>query len=146
MNRKETRGRRTSYAQRIVGILAVSAQAFGLAACGKTEAPAPTGQGQGTSLEQPERPDTAGTQKEKPGASAQDDAKITAQVVDRLDKDPELAGSKIEVDTVDGKVTLDGPAPSTIARDRAETIARAVSGVTEVSNQLLVTGHSNSSS
>ena len=37
-----------------------------------------------------------------------------------------------------GKVTLQGPAPSTEARQRAEAIAKAVKGVSSVSNQLVV--------
>jgi osmotically-inducible protein OsmY len=70
---------------------------------------------------------------------AMDDAAITAQVSAGLAKDPDLSAVKINVDTVHGKVTLNGPAPSTVARDRAETIAKGVSGVTSVSNQLVVT-------
>ena len=46
---------------------------------------------------------------------------------------------EVSVGVVNGKVTLTGPAPSTVARDRAETIAKGVSGVTSVSNQLVVT-------
>ena len=67
-----------------------------------------------------------------------DDATITAQVNAGLAKDPDLSAVKINVDTVNGKVTLNGPAPSTVARDRAETIAKAVTGVTAVNNQLVV--------
>ena len=67
-----------------------------------------------------------------------DDASITAQVNAGLAKDPDLSAVKINVDTVNGKVTLNGPAPSTVARDRAETIAKAVGGVTSVNNQLVV--------
>ena len=68
-----------------------------------------------------------------------DDATITAQVNAGLAKDPDLSALKINVDTVNGKVTLIGPAPSTVARDRAETIAKSVTGVTSVNNQLVVT-------
>jgi osmotically-inducible protein OsmY len=68
-----------------------------------------------------------------------DDAGITAQINASLAKDPDLSAAKINVDTVNGRVTLNGPAPSTVARERAETIAKAVSGVTSVNNQLVVT-------
>ena len=68
-----------------------------------------------------------------------DDATITAQVNAGLAKDPDLSALKINVDTVNGKVTLNGPAPSTVARDRAETIAKSVTGVTSANNQLVVT-------
>jgi hyperosmotically inducible protein len=36
-------------------------------------------------------------------------------------------------------VTLNGPAPTTVARDRAETLAKSVEGVAAVNNQLVVT-------
>ena len=68
-----------------------------------------------------------------------DDATITAKVNATLAKDPDLSALKINVDTVGGKVTLNGPAPTTVARDRAETLAKSVEGVTAVNNQLVVT-------
>ena len=71
-------------------------------------------------------------------ATLASDAGITAQVKAGLAKDSDLSALKIDVDTVDGKVTLNGPAPTTVARDRAETLAKAVAGVTSVNNQLVV--------
>ena len=175
-------------AHRVVSLLAVSALALGLAACGKTEEPT-VGQRLDSAVEKTEQADleplvgdevgaeqiadvveawtgiptgrllqgeaamqSAETKMEKGAASAEatakqaadtakgaiDDASITAQVNAGLAKDPDLSALKINVDTVNGKVTLNGPAPSTVARDRAETIAKAVSGVTSVNNQLVV--------
>ena len=69
---------------------------------------------------------------------AMDDAAITARVNAGLAKDSDLSALKINVDTVNGQVTLSGPAPSAVARDRAEAIAKAVKGVTAVKNQLVV--------
>lgn len=150
-------------AHRIASILAVSALALGLAACSKTEEPT-VGQRLDSAVEKTEQAaadarakaeaamQSAETKMEKGAASAEatakqaadtakgaiDDATITAQVNAGLAKDPDLSAVKINVDTVNGKVTLNGPAPSTVARDRAETIAKAVSGVTSVNNQLVV--------
>ncbi|MCZ8218973.1 MAG: BON domain-containing protein [Acidovorax sp.] len=150
-------------AHRVASLLAVSALALGLAACSKTEEPT-VGQRLDSAVEKTEQAaadarakaeaamQSAETKMEKGAASADatakqaadtakgaiDDATITAQVNAGLAKDPDLSAVKINVDTVNGKVTLNGPAPSTMARDRAETIAKAISGVTAVNNQLVV--------
>lgn len=67
-----------------------------------------------------------------------DDAAITAQVSAGLAKDPTLSALKIDVDTRDGVVTLNGPAPTQEAKDRATAIAQGVKGVSSVMNQLSV--------
>jgi len=67
-----------------------------------------------------------------------DDATITAEVNAGLAKDSTLSALKINVDTQAGKVTLRGPAPSSMAKDRATEIAKAVKGVNAVDNQLTV--------
>jgi hyperosmotically inducible periplasmic protein len=149
---------------RIASVLAVSALALGLAACSKTEEPT-VGQRLDSAVEKTEQAaadarvkaesamQSAETKMEQGAANAEatakeaantakgaiDDATITAQVNAGLAKDPDLSALKINVDTVNGKVTLNGPAPSTVARDRAETIAKGVGGVTSVNNQLVVT-------
>ena len=151
-------------AHRIASILAVSALALGLAACGKTEERT-VGQRLDSAVERTEQAaadarvkaesamQSAETKMEQGAANAEatakdaantakgaiDDATITAQVNAGLAKDPDLSALKINVDTVNGKVTLNGPAPSAVARDRAETIAKSVTGVTSVNNQLVVT-------
>lgn len=151
-------------AHRIASILAVSALALGLAACGKTEEPT-VGQRLDSAVEKTEQAaadarvkaesamQSAETKMEQGAANAEatakdaantakgaiDDATITAQVNAGLAKDPDLSALKINVDTVNGKVTLNGPAPSTVARDRAETIAKSVTGVTSVNYQLVFT-------
>ena len=142
--------------QRFASILAVSALALGLSACGKTEDPT-VGQRMDTVPERTEQSaatttPSVETRMEQSAASAGnavsnageramgaiDDATITAKVNAELARDADLSALKINVDTVNGKVTLNGPAPTTVARDRAETIAKAVEGVTEVNNQLVV--------
>lgn len=71
-------------------------------------------------------------------AEAVGDAAITASVSAGLAKDADLSAIKINVDTKDGVVTLNGPAPSAAAKERAETIAKAVDGVKSVENKLEV--------
>lgn len=150
-------------AHRIASILAVSALALGLSACGKNEEPT-VGQRLDSAVEKTEQAaadarvkaestmQNAENKMEQSAANAEasakqaatdakgaiDDAAITAKVNASLAKDPDLSALKINVDTVNGKVTLNGPAPTTVARDRAETIAKAVDGVTAVNNQLVV--------
>lgn len=67
-----------------------------------------------------------------------DDAAITTAVNAALVKDKDLSALKIDVDTKAGVVTLYGPAPSASARERATTIAKGVTGVTSVNNQLVI--------
>ncbi|MES2531100.1 MAG: BON domain-containing protein [Pseudomonadota bacterium] len=78
----------------------------------------------------------------KQGASdaknAVDDAAITAQVSAGLAKDADLSAIKINVDTKGGVVRLQGPAPTSAAKDRAEQIAKGVTGVSSVDNELEV--------
>ena len=69
-----------------------------------------------------------------------DDAGITASVKTDLAKDSELSALAINVDTKDGVVTLNGPAPNEAAKARAETIAKAAKGVKSVDNKLVVKG------
>lgn len=67
-----------------------------------------------------------------------DDAVITTAVNVSLAKDPDLSAIKINVDTKDGVVTLNGPAPTAAAKDKATELARQVKGVASVNNQLVV--------
>ena len=139
--------------QRIASVLAVSALALGLAACGKTEEPT-VGQRMDSAVEKTEQAaadarvkadnamqnaDNTAKDAANSAMTAVDDATITARVNASLAQDPDLSALKINVDTVNGKVTLNGPAPTTVARDRAESLAKAVDGVTAVNNQLVVT-------
>jgi hyperosmotically inducible periplasmic protein len=64
---------------------------------------------------------------------------ITAAVKARLIADQRTSGFDINVDTKgEGKVVLRGTAPSEDSRDAAAAIAKAVTGVTEVRNDLIV--------
>jgi hyperosmotically inducible periplasmic protein len=66
------------------------------------------------------------------------DTAITASVKTDLLKDPDLSVLKIDVDTRDGVVTLNGLAGNEEARNRAEKMASSVKGVKEVRNFLTV--------
>lgn len=67
-----------------------------------------------------------------------DDAGITTRIKARFFEDKEVAGSSISVETLNGTVMLSGFAKSTLEKQRAETIARSVSGVREVKNQISI--------
>lgn len=68
------------------------------------------------------------------------DAAITASVNAALARDPNLSALRIDVDTVNGTVSLKGTAPDQAARQRATELASSVKGVTSVDNQLEVRG------
>lgn len=70
-------------------------------------------------------------------ANTVDDVAITASVSAALVKDPDLSAIKINVDTKNGSVSLNGPAPSVAAKERATSIAQGVKGVTSVINNLV---------
>lgn len=73
-------------------------------------------------------------------AATMDDVSITSAVSAELARDPDLSALKINVDTKNGKVTLNGPASSMPAKEKATTLAKAVKGVTSVDNKLVVKG------
>jgi osmotically-inducible protein OsmY len=65
------------------------------------------------------------------------DAAITASIKTDFLKDPDLSVFKIDVDTKDGVVTLNGLADNDDARNRAQHLAEGVKGVREVRNFLV---------
>ncbi|RUM87310.1 MAG: BON domain-containing protein [Thermodesulfatator sp.] len=67
-----------------------------------------------------------------------DDATITTKVKLALLRDPVTKARKIDVDTVNGVVTLTGAVETEAERRRAEEVARSVSGVRAVVNNLRV--------
>ena len=75
---------------------------------------------------------------EKIKEAAGSDAAITASIKADYLKDPDLSVFKIDVDTKDGVVTLNGMADTAAARQRAEKLASANKGVREVRNHLAV--------
>ena len=71
------------------------------------------------------------------GAMA-DDGSITTLVKARLDNDPQVGAMHINVETVNGEVQLAGFASSELDKSRAEDIARGVSDVKGVRNDIVV--------
>ena len=71
-------------------------------------------------------------------AGKADDAAITASIAAEFVKDADLSAIKIDVDTKDGNVTLNGTAPTAAARDKATLLAKSIKGVASVSNKLTV--------
>lgn len=137
-----------------MGVAAAVAAVIALAACGqKTDDGTTVGQKIDSGVQKSEQMAQNGMEKAREGtadasaavkdagekmAAAVDDASITASVNASLAKDPDLSAIRINVDTKGGVVTLQGPAPSATARDRATDIARNVKGVSSVNNQLTV--------
>jgi osmotically-inducible protein OsmY len=69
-----------------------------------------------------------------------DDAAITARIKAKLIADPEVKGFQIDVDTVDGRVALNGKVASEEQRAEAEHLARITQGVRQVVNLIQVAG------
>ena len=72
------------------------------------------------------------------GSKSVSDTAITASIKTDLLKDPDLSILKIEVDTHDGVVTMNGLTTDEAARTRAERLASGIKGVKEVRNYLVV--------
>ena len=64
------------------------------------------------------------------------DTWITIEIKRALFNDKEVSGFSIHVETVDGKVYLQGVVGSSLQRQRATTLAKSVKGVTSVVNLL----------
>jgi osmotically-inducible protein OsmY len=67
-----------------------------------------------------------------------DDSTITARVKKRFAEDPEVAATRINVETMKGTVQLSGFAASESERVRAVQIARSVPDVVDVRNDIMV--------
>jgi hyperosmotically inducible protein len=67
-----------------------------------------------------------------------DDAAITAEVKTKLAADPEVAAHNIDVDTLNGVVTLSGIVDSAAERDEAAKLARNTDHVKRVVNNLQI--------
>jgi osmotically-inducible protein OsmY len=67
-----------------------------------------------------------------------EDATITASVKSKLLWSANTNGLEIDVDTLNGKVTLNGTAPSAASKDLAARMARNTDGVRAVDNRLTV--------
>jgi hyperosmotically inducible periplasmic protein len=75
---------------------------------------------------------------QQPVGSYIDDATITTQVKARFAEDPMVSAMAIQVETLKGTVQLSGFAKTAAERAAAERIAKGVSGVTRVLNEVAV--------
>lgn len=67
-----------------------------------------------------------------------DDTAITTSIKARFADDKEVAATSIRVETLNGTVMLSGFAKSNTEKNKAENIARGVSGVKSVRNEIAV--------
>jgi osmotically-inducible protein OsmY len=67
-----------------------------------------------------------------------DDAVITTKVKAEFAKDKEVSATRIKVETDKGVVQLSGTAKSRTEADKAVVIARTVTGVASVKNDIVV--------
>jgi len=147
--RSDSRARHTP---RALAILTATALAFGLAACDRQDGQTVgqkidatierTGEAASDAQRRMEAAATEAGQASRQAAAraaeVMDDAGISAKVKAGLAQDAELSAIKIDVDTRNGIVTLNGPVKNEVARERAARIAQEVKGVNSVVNQLTV--------
>lgn len=67
-----------------------------------------------------------------------DDTVITSAIKAKLLADSDVGGLDIDVDTMEGEVTLSGTVESEMESQKAEAIAKSVDGVVSVTNNLVV--------
>lgn len=136
----------TSNIRRWLPALGAAAVAVSLAACDQREDERTIGQQIDSAVAQAQRKTEAMKDDVKVAANEPmsetsmkvKDASITTAINLQLARDDKLSALKIDVDTQDGRVRLNGTAPDAASRDRATTLARGVQGVVSVDNQLTV--------
>jgi len=67
-----------------------------------------------------------------------DDAMLTARIKTLMTADGRISPTRVNVDTLNGDVTLKGVVPTQEEKDAAEEVARKVEGVKSVNNQIVV--------
>src|SRR5438067_13819703 len=104
----------------------------------RVEAPTPaTGRGQYSEEQAREEREKAQANKETIGQSL-DDASIHTKIVAKLIADKKTPERNINVDVVEGAVTLRGNVDTAEAKAEAERVAKETAGVKKVTNQLKV--------
>lgn len=133
-------------------LCALAVPLLGLTGCGReeeTEVETPQGEveveterGENGQTEEVEV-DEVDDDRDRDGANLGDDLEdsgITAKVNTKLAADDRVKGSKVDVDTEKGVVTLEGNVDGEEAKAAAEEIARSIDGVTNVVNRITVGG------
>ena len=130
-----------------IALVSILAAAALLAACEKktttvTDTPgSTTATTQSTTVTPSPAMDKAASATERGMAKAGEaigDAAITGKVKTALIADPDVKALKIDVDTKDNVVTLNGSADTKAHADKAVTIAKGIEGVKSVENRLSV--------
>ena len=67
-----------------------------------------------------------------------DDSWITTKIESKLTSDPQVSAWNVDVDTLDGVVTLRGKVKTDVAKQEAEELARETKGVKQVINEIIV--------
>lgn len=73
-----------------------------------------------------------------PQSDLDPDARIVDDISQRLKDDADIDASRVEVASHSGAVTLNGQVTTSAQRAKAEEVAHAVAGVTQVENRLVV--------
>jgi len=107
--------------------------------------------GQATELSREEKQDTAvmggpastgtpgaGTSADTALGDKVDDTQIVARLKTEFAADKDISAMAIDIDSKDGVVTLSGSVPNSDAKVRADQMAKALSEVKSVNNQLVV--------
>lgn len=84
------------------------------------------------------KPATAASAPVQPSAKQISDAALAARVKAALDAEPQIHGFAIDVTADNGKVALFGTVHTKARRDKAGQIAKGVSGVKSVDNNLAI--------
>ena len=85
-------------------------------------------------------PGMSSTEPGRTAGQTVDDVTVTAKVKAALLQAPDVKGTDINVDTVNGGVTLKGAVETQAQSDRAASIAKGIEGVKNVQNTLTVKG------
>ena len=75
---------------------------------------------------------------DRTAGAVMDDTAITTKVKTAFASDPDVSAMRVSVKTVDGRVNLTGAVKSQDEKRKAEQVARNVSGVRSVNNELVV--------
>jgi len=120
-------------------LLSMLAAAALLAACEKKTTVTDTpGGNTSTTSTTTVSPTTATERAVSKAGDAVGDAALTGKVKTALIADPDVKALRIDVDTKDNVVTLNGSADTQANADKAVTIAKGVEGVKSVENHLTV--------
>ena len=79
-----------------------------------------------------------GCASDRPVGAVMDDTAITTKVKSAFATDPDVSALRVSVKTVNGRVNLTGQVASHMEKRKAEQVARGVSGVISVNNDLTV--------